>query len=104
RPAWPVKIARRADPAGLASWAELRMTSGLAMPGTLLAWNSACLESKRRRSYESITGGGMTQKRGPRDAATNAPRPTPTINDLWYKNAVIYCLSVGTFMDANGDG
>ncbi len=31
-------------------------------------------------------------------------RPTPAINDLWYKNAVIYCLSVGTFMDANGDG
>jgi len=30
--------------------------------------------------------------------------PTPAINDLWYKNAVIYCLSVGTFMDANGDG
>jgi len=28
----------------------------------------------------------------------------PMINDLWYKNAVIYCLSVGTFMDANGDG
>src|ERR1700712_779280 len=26
------------------------------------------------------------------------------INDLWYKNAIIYCLSVGTFMDANGDG
>src|SRR5258706_3089231 len=26
------------------------------------------------------------------------------INDLWYKNAVIYCLSVGTFMDANSDG
>ena len=26
------------------------------------------------------------------------------INDLWYKNAVIYCLSVGTFTDANGDG
>jgi len=26
------------------------------------------------------------------------------INDLWYKNAVIYCLSVGSFMDANGDG
>jgi maltose alpha-D-glucosyltransferase/alpha-amylase len=33
-----------------------------------------------------------------------ARRPTPAINDLWYKNAVIYCLSVGTFMDANGDG
>ncbi len=26
------------------------------------------------------------------------------INDLWYKNAVIYCLSVGTYMDTNGDG
>jgi maltose alpha-D-glucosyltransferase/alpha-amylase len=26
------------------------------------------------------------------------------INDLWYKNAVIYSLSVGTYMDANGDG
>src|SRR6185436_18373421 len=31
-------------------------------------------------------------------------RPAPAINDLWYKNAVIYCLSVGTFMEANGDG
>jgi maltose alpha-D-glucosyltransferase / alpha-amylase len=26
------------------------------------------------------------------------------INDLWYKNAVIYCLSISTFMDASGDG
>ncbi|MBV8448059.1 MAG: alpha-glucosidase C-terminal domain-containing protein [Hyphomicrobiales bacterium] len=26
------------------------------------------------------------------------------INDLWYKNAVVYCLSVGTYMDSNGDG
>ncbi|MCC8978876.1 alpha-amylase family protein [Bradyrhizobium acaciae] len=26
------------------------------------------------------------------------------IDDLWYKNAIIYCLSVGTFMDASGDG
>jgi len=26
------------------------------------------------------------------------------IKDLWYKNAVIYCLNVGTFMDSNGDG
>ncbi len=26
------------------------------------------------------------------------------INDLWYKNAVIYCLSVATYMDANADG
>jgi maltose alpha-D-glucosyltransferase / alpha-amylase len=26
------------------------------------------------------------------------------INDLWYKNAIIYCLSVATYMDSNGDG
>jgi maltose alpha-D-glucosyltransferase / alpha-amylase len=26
------------------------------------------------------------------------------ISDLWYKNAIIYCLSVGSYMDANGDG
>jgi maltose alpha-D-glucosyltransferase / alpha-amylase len=26
------------------------------------------------------------------------------INDLWYKHAVIYCLSVGTYMDTNADG
>jgi hypothetical protein len=26
------------------------------------------------------------------------------INDLWYNNAVIYCLSVGAFMDSDGDG
>jgi maltose alpha-D-glucosyltransferase / alpha-amylase len=26
------------------------------------------------------------------------------LKDLWYKNAIVYCLSVGTYMDANGDG
>jgi maltose alpha-D-glucosyltransferase/alpha-amylase len=26
------------------------------------------------------------------------------IGDLWYKNAILYCLNVGTFMDANSDG
>jgi maltose alpha-D-glucosyltransferase/alpha-amylase len=26
------------------------------------------------------------------------------IKDLWYKNSIFYCLSVGTYMDANGDG
>ena len=26
------------------------------------------------------------------------------IKDLWYKNAIVYCLSVGTYMDADGDG
>src|SRR3954464_8969973 len=26
------------------------------------------------------------------------------IDDLWYKNATVYCLDVKTFMDSNGDG
>ena len=26
------------------------------------------------------------------------------IDDLWYKNAIIYCLDVETFIDSNGDG
>lgn len=26
------------------------------------------------------------------------------IDDYWFKNAVIYCLNVATYMDANGDG
>ena len=26
------------------------------------------------------------------------------INDLWYKNAVLYCLHVGSFLDTDGDG
>jgi maltose alpha-D-glucosyltransferase / alpha-amylase len=26
------------------------------------------------------------------------------INDLWYKNSIVYCLSVATYMDANADG
>ncbi len=32
------------------------------------------------------------------------PSSVRMINDLWYKNAVVYCLSVGTYMDSNGDG
>jgi maltose alpha-D-glucosyltransferase/alpha-amylase len=29
---------------------------------------------------------------------------TPAVSDLWWKNAVVYCLDVETFMDGNGDG
>ena len=39
------------------------------------------------------------------DAAfTQHPRATAMIEDLWYKNTVIYSLDLETFMDANGDG
>ena len=34
-----------------------------------------------------------------------AARKRPSmINDLWYKNAVIYCLSIATYLDTDGDG
>jgi maltose alpha-D-glucosyltransferase / alpha-amylase len=32
------------------------------------------------------------------------PDEPMSINDLWYKNAVIYCLDVEKYQDANGDG
>jgi maltose alpha-D-glucosyltransferase/alpha-amylase len=41
------------------------------------------------------------ESNGTRNGAAGS---APVINDLWYKNSVIYCLSVGTFMDSNGDG
>src|SRR5204862_3048450 len=37
-------------------------------------------------------------------ATLNSQRTTALIDDLWYKNAIIYSLNVGTFMDTNGDG
>ena len=51
---------------------------------------------KRRAPARALVSNGATS-----GTATGA---APAINDLWYKNAVIYCLSVGAFMDANGDG
>jgi len=32
------------------------------------------------------------------------PIDPPVTNDLWYKNAVIYCLDVEKYLDADGDG
>ena len=29
---------------------------------------------------------------------------SPAVSDLWWKNAVVYCLDVETFMDGDGDG
>src|SRR4029078_12355399 len=34
----------------------------------------------------------------------SSARGVSVIKDLWYKNAIIYSLHVGTFMDSNGDG
>jgi len=38
------------------------------------------------------------------DGRTAAFDTAAMINDLWYKNAIIYCVAIGTYMDANGDG
>jgi maltose alpha-D-glucosyltransferase / alpha-amylase len=32
------------------------------------------------------------------------PIDPPVTNDLWYKNAIIYCLDVEKYLDADGDG
>ena len=41
---------------------------------------------------------------GFKSVATSIGRRRRMIKDLWYKNAVLYCLSIGTYMDANADG
>ena len=55
---------------------------------------------KRASARRTATAAGRRR----RLAALTAARPAPAITDLWYKNAVVYCLNVGTFMDSNGDG
>src|SRR6201987_3695243 len=47
---------------------------------------------------------GTASRLGRLSLYANRRQPPPLIDDLWYKNSVIYCLSVGTYMDANGDG
>src|SRR5689334_451589 len=40
---------------------------------------------------------------GPKRCLALIRAGAPMINDLWYKNAIVYCLPVRTCMDANGD-
>src|SRR4029077_18207519 len=47
---------------------------------------------------------GPAVRRGRHCWSLTRLRACRMISDLWYKNAIIYCLSVGTYMDANGDG
>src|SRR5579872_6388777 len=64
----------------------------------------AGLERIPATSFEVL--GSLRPATGPGAAIENNSRSVTAsmINDLWYKNGVIYCLSVGTYMDANGDG
>ena len=43
-------------------------------------------------------------QREPPTAHSASRARTAVINDLWYKNAVIYALDIETYMDSNGDG
>ena len=96
-----------------------RVNAGVTSPGVLLRGERpAHLRGQvilRRSSSSRFIGIGFADRWGmtpqqptvnrvKRGARQQAGRPRPAINDLWYKNAIIYCLSVGTFMDANGDG
>src|SRR5689334_7786286 len=79
--------AHRADPRGGAA----RGHAARAVSAVRLEHD---VERVKRRVASRAAGAARAAARG----------AAPAINDLWYKNAIIYCLSVGTFMDANGDG
>src|SRR5438046_1327119 len=52
---------------------------------------------------DSASAPGAAWKDGALPPAPCALRPM-LIQDLWYKNSVVYCVNVETFVDANGDG
>ena len=49
-------------------------------------------------------GWGILPARPVHPRSVEAGAQEALVLDLWYKNAVIYCLDVDTFMDGNGDG
>src|SRR6478736_2151353 len=60
----------------------------------------------RVRCGSASSRGGPKEEPEPHPVVMHDCHPccAQMIKDLWYKNAVVYCLSVGTYMDANGDG
>src|SRR5687767_9246236 len=63
--------------------------------------------SFRRGSWSRdhrLLGSLMAPGHTPRAWRCLKGRLAAVINDLWYKNAVVYCLSVDSYMDGNGDG
>src|SRR5688572_11297966 len=57
-----------------------------------MAWSLGTPDAKSERPARQVAmvasreGGGME------------------VQDLWYKDAIVYCLDVGTFQDGDGDG
>jgi maltose alpha-D-glucosyltransferase / alpha-amylase len=57
--------------------------------------------SANRSAQQKLTVRKKTQNSVNR---TSKEAPRPSISDLWYKNAIIYCLDVEKYLDSNGDG
>ncbi len=55
-----------------------------------------------KRSSQRQRNGGEKTRTSQHQPSKESPRPT--ISDLWYKNAIIYCLDVEKYLDSNGDG
>ncbi len=55
-----------------------------------------------KRSSQRKSSGGEKTRTSHNEPSKESPRPT--ISDLWYKNAIIYCLDVEKYLDSNGDG
>src|SRR6185437_16176453 len=77
------------------------------MPSPSVRMATAAKPGARRRPRRACTmsclkSGHMLSLDGP--AGTRFAQLDRVIHDLWYKNAVIYCLNVETFLDSNGDG
>src|SRR5689334_3930799 len=76
-----------------------RMGSGIGINRSSNDLPGLCV-SIARESHERRGRG-----KGAQLIATHAPEETNgVIKDLWYKNAVVYCVHVGAYMDSNGDG
>src|SRR3984893_11772762 len=91
-----LSIVARPHGAGLIrSWRADSLAFVWLDPGITPCCKTTATDSRRGNSAcnRGLMGCVRTQKSQPR-----------MIDDLWYKNAVFYCLSVGTYMDANGDG
>src|SRR5215211_493746 len=49
-------------------------------------------------------GPGAVHRRLRRAGPARAGMRSKATSDLWWKNAVVYCLDVETFLDSDGDG
>jgi maltose alpha-D-glucosyltransferase/alpha-amylase len=56
------------------------------------------LGNTRAAAVQSVSRGSL------RAFMARGMQPAPTMSDLWYKDAIIYCLDVETYQDSNGDG